>query len=185
MTDYQSLWQWSVDDPAAFWGALWEYFELGDRPDRVLGRRGDAGCAMVPRCAPELCRPDRAQRAHRPARDPARQRGRTDHRAVMARIARAHCGVRADTAVTRGERRAIASSATCPTSPRRSSRSWRPRASAPSGAPAGRTIPPRPRWTGSASSSRSSWSPPTAIGTAASPTTSAPTSPRCRPACRR
>jgi len=29
MPDYQSLWQWSVDDPAAFWGALWEYFELG------------------------------------------------------------------------------------------------------------------------------------------------------------
>ena len=35
-TDYQSLWQWSVDDPAAFWGALWEYFELGDAPPTVL-----------------------------------------------------------------------------------------------------------------------------------------------------
>src|SRR5579862_186477 len=29
---YDDLWQWSVTDPAAFWGALWDYFEvLGDR----------------------------------------------------------------------------------------------------------------------------------------------------------
>lgn len=34
--DYQSLWQWSVDDPAAFWGALWDYFDLGERPEQVL-----------------------------------------------------------------------------------------------------------------------------------------------------
>lgn len=34
--DYQHLWQWSVDDPAAFWGALWDYFDLGERPDEVL-----------------------------------------------------------------------------------------------------------------------------------------------------
>ena len=25
-TDYTSLWQWSVDDPAAFWAAMWDYF---------------------------------------------------------------------------------------------------------------------------------------------------------------
>ncbi|MBE1550110.1 acetoacetyl-CoA synthetase [Mycobacterium sp. OAS707] len=36
LPDYKSLWQWSVDDPAAFWGALWEYFDLGDPPDRIL-----------------------------------------------------------------------------------------------------------------------------------------------------
>src|ERR1700738_3605890 len=36
MPDDQSLWQWSVDAPAAFWGALWEYFELGAPPDLVL-----------------------------------------------------------------------------------------------------------------------------------------------------
>jgi acetoacetyl-CoA synthetase len=34
--DYPALWQWSVDDPAAFWGALWEYFDLGDSPESVL-----------------------------------------------------------------------------------------------------------------------------------------------------
>ncbi|MDH6196305.1 acetoacetyl-CoA synthetase [Mycobacterium frederiksbergense] len=38
--DYQSLWQWSVDDPAAFWAALWDYFDLGERPEQVLS--GDA-----------------------------------------------------------------------------------------------------------------------------------------------
>src|SRR5690606_14594603 len=34
--DYHALWRWSVDDPDAFWGVLWDYFELGDRPDMVL-----------------------------------------------------------------------------------------------------------------------------------------------------
>ncbi|HEY6295775.1 MAG TPA: acetoacetate--CoA ligase [Streptosporangiaceae bacterium] len=29
---YEDLWQWSVTDPGAFWGTLWDYFEvLGDR----------------------------------------------------------------------------------------------------------------------------------------------------------
>ena len=35
-SDYMSLWQWSVDDPAAFWAALWDYFDLGERGDRIL-----------------------------------------------------------------------------------------------------------------------------------------------------
>lgn len=35
-TDYQSLWQWSVDEPAAFWATLWDYFELGQRGETVL-----------------------------------------------------------------------------------------------------------------------------------------------------
>jgi acetoacetyl-CoA synthetase len=26
--DYPSLWQWSVDDPSAFWASLWQYFEI-------------------------------------------------------------------------------------------------------------------------------------------------------------
>ncbi|HZO07221.1 MAG TPA: hypothetical protein VFB52_12610, partial [Solirubrobacterales bacterium] len=25
---YRELWQWSVDEPDAFWGALWDYFEI-------------------------------------------------------------------------------------------------------------------------------------------------------------
>ena len=48
MPDYQSLWQWSVDDPAAFWGALWEYFELGDLPDRVLDNPEMPGARWFP-----------------------------------------------------------------------------------------------------------------------------------------
>jgi acetoacetyl-CoA synthetase len=48
MADYQSLWQWSVDDPAAFWGALWEYFELGDPPDRVLANTEMPGARWFP-----------------------------------------------------------------------------------------------------------------------------------------
>ncbi|WP_396918988.1 acetyl-coenzyme A synthetase N-terminal domain-containing protein, partial [Mycolicibacterium sp.] len=36
LTDYHALWQWSVDDAAAFWAALWDYFELGERPADVL-----------------------------------------------------------------------------------------------------------------------------------------------------
>jgi acetoacetyl-CoA synthetase len=32
--NYPELWEWSVSDPAAFWTAVWDYFEvLGDRPD--------------------------------------------------------------------------------------------------------------------------------------------------------
>ncbi|MEU6997127.1 acetoacetate--CoA ligase [Nonomuraea sp. NPDC046570] len=31
---YQEVWQWSVDDPAAFWASIWDYFG-------VVGERGD------------------------------------------------------------------------------------------------------------------------------------------------
>ena len=45
---YQSLWQWSVDNAAAFWGALWEYFELGGPPDRVLDNVEMPGARWFP-----------------------------------------------------------------------------------------------------------------------------------------
>jgi acetoacetyl-CoA synthetase len=45
---YHELWQWSVDDPAAFWGALWEYFDLGGRPDRVLDSAQMPGARWFP-----------------------------------------------------------------------------------------------------------------------------------------
>ncbi len=35
-SDYHALWQWSVDDIEGFWSALWDYFELGERAERVL-----------------------------------------------------------------------------------------------------------------------------------------------------
>ena len=31
---YAELWDWSVDEPAAFWDSIWDYFG-------VLGQRGD------------------------------------------------------------------------------------------------------------------------------------------------
>jgi acetoacetyl-CoA synthetase len=46
--DYQSLWQWSVEDPAAFWAAVWDYFELGDRPDEVLADAQMPGARWFP-----------------------------------------------------------------------------------------------------------------------------------------
>lgn len=30
LADYAQLWQWSVDQPAAFWRALWDFYDLGD-----------------------------------------------------------------------------------------------------------------------------------------------------------
>jgi acetoacetyl-CoA synthetase len=39
--DYGQLWQWSVDSPARFWRALWEYFDVHARGDL------DAGDAAV------------------------------------------------------------------------------------------------------------------------------------------
>ncbi|BBX00248.1 acetoacetate--CoA ligase [Mycolicibacterium moriokaense] len=47
-TDYTSLWQWSVDDPDAFWAALWDYFELGDRGERVLENETMPGAQWFP-----------------------------------------------------------------------------------------------------------------------------------------
>ena len=46
--DYQSLWQWSVDEPGAFWATLWDYFDLGDRPDTVLASDEMPGAQWFP-----------------------------------------------------------------------------------------------------------------------------------------
>lgn len=35
--DYHELWQWSVDDIEAFWGALWDYFDLGSHNGVLQG----------------------------------------------------------------------------------------------------------------------------------------------------
>lgn len=52
--DYDALWQWSVDAPGAFWGAVADYFEVAfhDRPaqvlddDRMPGARWFAGATL-------------------------------------------------------------------------------------------------------------------------------------------
>jgi acetoacetyl-CoA synthetase len=47
---YAALWQWSIDDQDAFWGSLWEYFDIrASRPyERVLGRRTMPGAEWFP-----------------------------------------------------------------------------------------------------------------------------------------
>jgi acetoacetyl-CoA synthetase len=45
---YPALWRWSVDEPAAFWGALWRYFELGEIPGAVLESSDMPGAQWFP-----------------------------------------------------------------------------------------------------------------------------------------
>ncbi|MFF0453632.1 acetoacetate--CoA ligase [Nocardia africana] len=46
--DYRSLWEWSITDLPGFWGALWEYFELGDAPATVLASSEMPGAQWFP-----------------------------------------------------------------------------------------------------------------------------------------
>jgi acetoacetyl-CoA synthetase len=47
-SDYHELWRWSVEDLEGFWSALWDWFELGPRPERVLGRAEMPGAEWFP-----------------------------------------------------------------------------------------------------------------------------------------
>jgi len=48
--DYQSLWQWSVDDIDAFWRSIWDYFNVDSTTPvgDVLGRRNMPGAEWFP-----------------------------------------------------------------------------------------------------------------------------------------
>ena len=46
--DYYALWEWSIRDPAGFWGALWEYFDLGAVPEQVLANADMPGAQWFP-----------------------------------------------------------------------------------------------------------------------------------------
>ncbi|MEV0062496.1 acetoacetate--CoA ligase [Nocardia sp. NPDC050718] len=48
VADYRSLWQWSVDDLAGFWGAIWDYFDLGERATEILADTGMPGAQWFP-----------------------------------------------------------------------------------------------------------------------------------------
>jgi acetoacetyl-CoA synthetase len=48
LPDYQSLWQWSVDDLPGFWAAVWEYFDIGDTPAEVLANDDMPGATWFP-----------------------------------------------------------------------------------------------------------------------------------------
>jgi acetoacetyl-CoA synthetase len=47
-SDYDELWCWSVEDLEGFWGAMWDRFDLGPRPSRVLGRAEMPGAEWFP-----------------------------------------------------------------------------------------------------------------------------------------
>ena len=46
--DYEALWRWSVQDLDGFWGAMWDYFQLGARTGPVLGRDTMPGADWFP-----------------------------------------------------------------------------------------------------------------------------------------
>ncbi|MEV6098162.1 acetoacetate--CoA ligase [Nocardia sp. NPDC051981] len=48
LPDYRALWQWSVNDVPGFWGAIWDYFDLGERSDEVLGSTEMPGAQWFP-----------------------------------------------------------------------------------------------------------------------------------------
>src|SRR3954447_1046515 len=45
---YDELWRWSVEDLEGFWGSLWEWFEIGDPCEQVLGKREMPGADWFP-----------------------------------------------------------------------------------------------------------------------------------------
>jgi acetoacetyl-CoA synthetase len=45
---YDQLWRWSVDDLDAFWAAIWDRFEVGERGDTVLASREMPGARWFP-----------------------------------------------------------------------------------------------------------------------------------------
>ncbi|WP_019932716.1 acetoacetate--CoA ligase [Nocardia sp. BMG111209] len=48
LPDYDALWRWSIADPAAFWGAVWAYFDLGPEPGTVLASTEMPGAQWFP-----------------------------------------------------------------------------------------------------------------------------------------
>ena len=47
-SDYHELWRWSVEDLEGFWGAIWERYEVGPPPARVLGDDRMPGAEWFP-----------------------------------------------------------------------------------------------------------------------------------------
>ncbi|MBA3263970.1 MAG: acetoacetate--CoA ligase [Thermoleophilaceae bacterium] len=46
--DYHELWRWSVNDLEGFWRSLWDLFEVGPPPERVLGDAAMPGAEWFP-----------------------------------------------------------------------------------------------------------------------------------------
>jgi acetoacetyl-CoA synthetase len=45
---YDDLWRWSVEDLEGFWGSIWERYEIGPAPERVLARDEMPGAVWFP-----------------------------------------------------------------------------------------------------------------------------------------
>ncbi len=67
LPDYHTLWRWSVDDLAGFWGALWEYFDVRSPTPvgPVLASRAMPGAEWFP--GTRLNYAEHAFRGHDPA----------------------------------------------------------------------------------------------------------------------
>ena len=46
--DYHELWRWSVEDLEGFWGALWDWFEIGTRPTSACSASEMPGAEWFP-----------------------------------------------------------------------------------------------------------------------------------------
>ncbi len=96
---YHDLWQWSVDEPGAFWSSIWEFFGvLGAAGRRPGSDRPDARGQLVPRHHPELrqerAAPGRCRSRQHPAviySSEAGREGRLSYGELAGRVA----GVRA------------------------------------------------------------------------------------------
>jgi acetoacetyl-CoA synthetase len=47
-SSYDELWRWSVDDLEGFWRSIWELYDVGPTPERVLGRAEMPGAEWFP-----------------------------------------------------------------------------------------------------------------------------------------
>src|SRR3954469_9820667 len=45
---YDELWQWSVEDLEGFWGAIWDFFDIGERSGPVLADGSMPGPKWLP-----------------------------------------------------------------------------------------------------------------------------------------
>jgi acetoacetyl-CoA synthetase len=48
--DYHALWRWSVEDLEGFWGAVWDFFGVGERRGPVLADASMPGAQWFPEC---------------------------------------------------------------------------------------------------------------------------------------
>src|SRR5215831_14184222 len=109
--DYHQLWRWSVDEPAAFWGSLWDYFgvlgERGDGPVLTGGQMPDV--AWFPGVSLNYARNALRAAAADPARIAVIGRGEEGREVTLtyaelaAEVARVRAGLAA-LGVTRGDR---------------------------------------------------------------------------------